>query len=112
MMTKIPSSPAREPTMQRQATWGGTSRSDREGFLSNHNLGVKTSVDRRAHRWDVVVNVLIGLVLFSAVVIGCAVIWPSYLHCHRMQQTTGLIGGQSLTTCTIQTSLWWHAPAY
>lgn len=112
MMTKITSPPAHEPTTQRRPTWGGTSRSDREGFLSNHNLGVKTSVDRRSRPWDVVVNLLIGLVLFSAVVIACAVIWPSYLHCHRMQQTTGLTSGQSLTSCTAQTSLWWRTPAF
>jgi len=92
--------------IRQQTTWGGTSRSDRDGFLSSHDLGVQRAAPAGSGRREVLLTGLIGVLIFSAVVIGCAVVWPAYLSCRHVQQTTGLIGGQTLTTCTAQRALW------
>lgn len=92
-------------------SWGGWSRTDRAGFLSSHNLSVGRGAHSASRRGDVVLTGLMALILFAIVVIGCAVVWPSYLTCHHLQQTTGLIGGQTLTTCTTQTALWRLSPS-
>lgn len=95
-----------EDRIHQQVAWGGTPRSDREGFLSSRYLGVRRATPDGFRRWDVLLTALMGVLIFSAVVFGCAVIWPSYLACRHLQQTKGFIGGQTLNTCTIQRSLW------
>ena len=92
--------------IRQQTTWGGTSRSDRDGFLSSHDLAIRQGAPGGSGRREALLTGLIAVLIFSAVVIGCAVVWPSYLSCRHVQQTTGLVGGQTLTTCTAQRALW------
>jgi hypothetical protein len=109
-MRKSPPVRVVDQKVYQQTNWGGTSRSDRAGFLTNQNLGVKQQAHEGRSRSGHLPNIMIGLTAFLAVVIGAAVVWPSYLSCRHLQQTTGLINGQTMTACSLQTVLWRLTP--
>lgn len=111
-MPTLRSDPSVEEKIYHKTAWGGTSPSDREGLLISQNLKVRRVAQRGSRRWDKIVNGILGLLVFSAIVIGSAVARPSYLSCLHLQQTTGLTGGQTITTCTIQTTLWRLTPSF
>lgn len=105
-MTRIRSDTSVEEKISQKTAWGGTSRSDREGFLASQNLSVRRAMHYGRRRRDGIFTGLLGLLAFSSVVISVAVARLSYLTCRHLQETTGLIDGQTITTCTIHRSLW------